>query len=959
MNRHLDPYNSLSRTRTALPIPALILSLIVTALPAGSPLAATPPAPPAALANDPASEYYEDALMRFNRGDFRGAFVQLKNVLQEKPGHLPARILLARVYLAEGYALGAEEELRRVRSMGADDSTVLVPLGQAYLMQRKYESVLSDIPAEGHAPRVQAELLAQRAQAHLELRQLEDAEAAYDKAYALAPHLSGALVGKARIAMVSGRFDDAATYIGQALAIDSENPQAWFVQGDIRRMRGDLAGALESFDQVIARNPDYGVARTARVATLIALGRDEEARAELEVVRAKMPFDPHGSYLQALLLERAGKREQARQAYDTAVQHLGELTDAFVSSHSPTLLLAGLIHAKRGELEQAERYLRSYLKREPVDSEARRVLAALLLEKREPNSAVAVLEPVIRAAPEDPRAYALMGEANLQMARPARAVSLFEKAVSLAPTDVAVRTRLARAHMDTGDRERALAEVQAALTIAPHSIELKRLSARLLIKNGRAKAALETTRGLLALDANSPDHHVLAGQAVLLTGNVAGAREHFEQALALSPGNVEAELNLGSVEVLEGNPEQAIARFDRLLTHNPDSARIMSAMAAAEEKRGNLEAAIRWRHKALAVDPDDTASRLSLVDLQIRTGQPEEARKLARALVDEHRDYLPAMAALARSELALNHPERAIAIYGRMSRIAGYSSRDLLGVAQLQIQVGDDEGAYWTLRKAITAEPELPHGHLALARLDLKAGEIERAVERAEQLQSRHPDSKAVDMLVGDVLLRAGRFEDALEAYQKAAGHGPDPEVALRLYRLRTAMGQEEQARRELAQWVSEHPSHTVTQRALARAYRSAGQNAQAMEHYAKVLELDPSDVVALNSLATLHLQAGSQRALHYARSAYAVAPEHPGVLDTLGWIHVELGQPEAGLGYLREAFARETNRPEIRYHLAVALNRLGRHREARHELEIILQEKHEFVEREAAEALWIELSGG
>ena len=42
----------------------------------------------------------------------------------------------------------------------------------------------------------------------------------------------------------------------------------------------------------------------------------------------------------------------------------------------------------------------------------------------------------------------------------------------------------------------------------------------------------------------------------------------------------------------------------------------------------------------------------------------------------------------------------------------------------------------------------------------------------------------------------------------------------------------------------------------------------------------------------------------------------------------------------------------------SIVLRRLGRHREALDELEIIMQDPHDFVEREAAEALWIELSG-
>jgi Tfp pilus assembly protein PilF len=56
---------------------------------------------------------FEDALSRFNNGDIDGAIIQLKNVLQQNPANLAARILIGKSYLQRGNAEQAEKELRR------------------------------------------------------------------------------------------------------------------------------------------------------------------------------------------------------------------------------------------------------------------------------------------------------------------------------------------------------------------------------------------------------------------------------------------------------------------------------------------------------------------------------------------------------------------------------------------------------------------------------------------------------------------------------------------------------------------------------------------------------------------------------------------------------------------------------------------------------------------------------
>ena len=52
-------------------------------------------------------------------------------------------------------------------------------------------------------------------------------------------------------------------------------------------------------------------------------------------------------------------------------------------------------------------------------------------------------------------------------------------------------------------------------------------------------------------------------------------------------------------------------------------------------------------------------------------------------------------------------------------------------------------------------------------------------------------------------------------------------------------------------------------------------------------------------------------------------------MLDTCGWILTQNDEPENGLALLREAFARSSTNPEVRYHIGVALRILGRDQEA------------------------------
>ena len=119
-----------------------------------------------------------------------------------------------------------------------------------------------------------------------------------------------------------------------------------------------------------------------------------------------------------------------------------------------------------------------------------------------------------------------------------------------------------------------------------------------------------------------------------------------------------------------------------------------------------------------------------------------------------------------------------------------------------------------------------------------------------------------------------------------------------------------------------------------AESYMASNRNRDAIAQYEEVLKLSPQNALALNNLANLYQREKDGRALATAEQALKLAPEHPGIQDTLGWILVEQGQSPVRLELLGKAAAKAPQVAAIRYHYGVALARSGKKAEARKELE-------------------------
>ncbi len=899
-----------------------------------------------------AADYYEDALTRFEKGDYNGAIIQLKNALQKNPDDLAARLLIGRAYLKIGAGAAAEKEIRRARAGGAADELTLLPLAEAYLLQGKYRRFLDEIRTIGNNAELEATLMEMRGEAYLELRELDNAERAFAEAAELRPGSITARLGKARVLLGRGKFDEAEAIARKTLKDHPGEIDAWYLIGEAARLTRRFEDAAKAFSQVLDARPEHLAARIGRAAALIELGRLDEALKDIQTVRRVVPRDPRAAFLNALILMRRNDVKGANEVLREAALALRDREPGFIMNHAPSLLIFGVINFAQRRFEDAELYLSRFIELNPYHPGARKLLGTIMIQKGDFARALKLLEPALRFSPNDAQLYALLGTANMRLRRFDKAAKLFDKAASLAPDRASFQAQLALSRLALGEDEKAVDTLEDAFALEKDGTGAGILLSLVHLRSGRYAEALRIIREVIARDPENPIPYNLAGAAQLSMNDPAAARKSLEKAAKIDPDYLPAQYNLARLDRREGHAERARERLREILRKHPEESRAMIDLASIAEDEGRIADAILLLKRARSREPFNTALQRRLIDLYMRQRSFRKAIDLAKALEEQTPNDIAVLEILGRAELAAGEPEAAAQTFRRLaSRVAG-DAEGLYRAARLQISARDVDGARASLRQAIERAPKAVAYQAAMAEIEVLSGNFKKALAIARKIRKKYKNSPVGDRLMGDLMMRAERYGEAVKAYEAALKKAPEASLVARLYRARRAADPKDIAIPLLVDWLATHPEDNEIRRLLAAANIDAGFYDVAIQQYERLLASFPDDPAILNNLAWLYYKTGDARALDFAKKAHALAPNGAATLDTLGWILVETGDPVQGLRYLRDAYARAPSEPQVRYHLAVALNRLGRTEEARRELEGALAANRPFDGAEDARAL-------
>jgi putative PEP-CTERM system TPR-repeat lipoprotein len=315
------------------------------------------------------------------------------------------------------------------------------------------------------------------------------------------------------------------------------------------------------------------------------------------------------------------------------------------------------------------------------------------------------------------------------------------------------------------------------------------------------------------------------------------------------------------------------------------------------------------------------------------------------------------LGALGSAYAAADKLNQARTTFERMELVAGADADWQYRIAGYQASTGNWRAAIRCLSKALSAQPNDLPAQVLLSEVYLRSGDSTAAEQRARAVANSHPKRGVGKRLLADIAMVRKNYAEAIAGYQAALKTEPNTEGAIRLFGAYIESGNLAKANEHLEAWVRSNPNDITAMRALAEGYLRADNLSAARAWYEKIAGQAGEQPSILNNLANILLRQRDAKALSYAERAHALSPNDAAVLDTLGWVLVQQGQASAGLRYLREARVRRPNSHEIRYHLAVALNAIGRPDEARSELEPLTTANAEFDGAAHARKLWQHLS--
>lgn len=680
------------------------------------------------------------------RGDYVTAILELKNFVQSQPGDIGARLMLGRLSLQAGQSAEAIAHLEQARALGANESELLEPLGQAMLANGQFERLLGTVDVDSVAPERRARISLLRGQAHYFLGHYERADDAFRSARHDRSTQADAFAGLGRTAIATQRYDDAEALVEAAVQADPFSVAGHRTRGALRLAQQRYSEALDAFVQAIEAtrvrpgSDDLLLARIGLTEAQWRLGQKSRALGNIKDLLDAYPWHPLPRYLRALLAYDSGE-------YPLATEYAREVLET-LPNHPPSLQLLAASQFALGNYSSTELVLRGYLDRHPADLVMRRLLAATHLRMGNHSGAFAVLTPALQQGRDDAEYLALLGRANLYRGNSATAAAFLARAVQLDPDNDRARASYVYALIEAGHLPRAQREMRrlSATEALRHAREL--LTLELLIHRGETNEALEYAK---ALRQQSPSNlHAMLALAELAEarGDSRRAMDWLEMAASRNLDAVEPRLLLVRYHHASGNHLRAHALAVEAVQIRPQQAEALVALAREKLDLGQTAAALRTFEEALRASPESGDALLELAAAAVGRGEVATARELLRRAVQISPELMPRASSMVIDVADEGRPAEALDLARELQAAGADLPHGYLAAGDVHMgekRFADALGAY---------ERALEHGDDSVIALKAFIAAREAGIpEPARTLQmwlERHPGDERVRRMLAN-----------------------------------------------------------------------------------------------------------------------------------------------------------------------------------------------------------------
>ncbi|MEC7210569.1 MAG: tetratricopeptide repeat protein [Pseudomonadota bacterium] len=282
-----------------------------------------------------------------------------------------------------------------------------------------------------------------------------------------------------------------------------------------------------------------------------------------------------------------------------------------------------------------------------------------------------------------------------------------------------------------------------------------------------------------------------------------------------------------------------------------------------------------------------------------------------------------------------NKAEVRAALEGRSTQLPAVQEHVSGAVVAMALSESADSGQSLSarLRFALFISPRHDFARLLLAQQLAEFGQVDAALLNIRKIPDGGLYGQLARLAESAVIEDAGRGEDAITLMKAVAQSDPDNDYLFhRLgdsYRRNSQFGPSRDAYMTA---IALGRDTGGLHRSLGVALERLGETEAAEIHLLRAIEIDPGDAYALNYLGYWWADEGRNldQAIAMIERAVSHRPSSGFFVDSLGWVHYKLGDPQRAVGYLERATELEPSDPEITGHLGDVYWALGREEEAR-----------------------------
>lgn len=464
---------------------------------------------------------------------------------------------------------------------------------------------------------------------------------------------------------------------------------------------------------------------------------------------------------------------------------------------------------------------------------------------------------------------------------------------------------------------------QARVTKDP-AIILRAINAAQIAKDQEAIKEL----ALVWLE-NEPDNigaHQLLTYQYSIDEEFEAAFEHLDRILELDgQTNVEA-LAITSSKLNEEDRTRLLNLYEELLTKHPDRWEVRYSLALVQRTNKQCDAAIENLNQVIK-EQDEFQQAYIVKANCLNELSPKDDKEAATAFTEDAFDSFPNNNALGRLYASLlisqNKTDEAEDVFSTLLEYYPDSPSLLLSHALLMLENQNAEGAKADLSKIIELESNQKNdAYYYLARIAEQEKDNERAIENYQKVSGGTHFNSSLERssyLLGE----AGRIDEAIERLTVLRSEKPENAVRYWLvqYQLLADLDQKERALKTLNDAVVQFPNEEKLLYARAMHYDSIGELPLMEADLRNIIQNNPKNAIALNALGYTLADKTTryEEALGLITAAYALLPENPAIMDSMGWILFKVGQHDKALQLLAMAYSQYPD-GEVGAHLGEVL---------------------------------------